>query len=246
MYLWLIWGFAIAAIVFGSWILQSYRTALQWKRDLEPLQRKIKIRWTPALQPLIEIEHGEVKARVHIKPGSSPPMIIVELPGFEDEDSWTISTSHEPLSVAHRIPLPKFGILRMWTDSEGLLTQFEKSSVPWLLASLVGELGCRSCTISSTFMSWVLQGEWDGIESNGKHILLRQVLSTYDQFRSMSRQDIQFLPSTTFEINPDFEHTCKLCGQKITSEIVRCSKCHTPYHSDCWEFVGRCSVFGCD
>lgn len=39
--------------------------------------------------------------------------------------------------------------------------------------------------------------------------------------------------------------TCKVCGEPISGELVLCTACKTPHHRDCWEFVGGCSIFGC-
>lgn len=38
---------------------------------------------------------------------------------------------------------------------------------------------------------------------------------------------------------------CKVCGDLITGPAVRCATCKTPHHRDCWEFVGACSIYGC-
>lgn len=39
---------------------------------------------------------------------------------------------------------------------------------------------------------------------------------------------------------------CQVCGASLMSApIVRCAKCATPHHEDCWKFNGRCSTFGC-
>jgi hypothetical protein len=38
---------------------------------------------------------------------------------------------------------------------------------------------------------------------------------------------------------------CKVCGDPIVEEAVRCDTCLTPHHRDCWEFVGSCSIYGC-
>jgi Prokaryotic RING finger family 1 len=41
--------------------------------------------------------------------------------------------------------------------------------------------------------------------------------------------------------------TCKVCGEPIDeSEIVVCATCNTPHHRDCWEYVGACSIYGCN
>ena len=39
---------------------------------------------------------------------------------------------------------------------------------------------------------------------------------------------------------------CKVCGDAIgDAPWVACARCQTPHHLDCWEFVGACSIFGC-
>jgi hypothetical protein len=41
--------------------------------------------------------------------------------------------------------------------------------------------------------------------------------------------------------------TCKVCGEPIEDcEVVLCSVCNTPHHRDCWEYVGACSIYGCN
>lgn len=39
---------------------------------------------------------------------------------------------------------------------------------------------------------------------------------------------------------------CKVCGDPIADvPWVICTTCLTPHHRDCWEFIGACSIFGC-
>lgn len=38
---------------------------------------------------------------------------------------------------------------------------------------------------------------------------------------------------------------CEVCGDPITGLHVVCTTCRTPFHRDCWTFVGGCSTFGC-
>ncbi len=41
--------------------------------------------------------------------------------------------------------------------------------------------------------------------------------------------------------------TCKVCGEPIDeSEIVVCASCNTPHHRDCWDYIGACSIYGCN
>jgi len=39
---------------------------------------------------------------------------------------------------------------------------------------------------------------------------------------------------------------CKVCGEAIVAPGVVCETCKTPHHRDCWEFVGACSIYGCN
>ncbi len=38
---------------------------------------------------------------------------------------------------------------------------------------------------------------------------------------------------------------CEVCGDPIVGLHVVCIACKTPFHRDCWTFVGACSTFGC-
>jgi hypothetical protein len=40
---------------------------------------------------------------------------------------------------------------------------------------------------------------------------------------------------------------CKVCGEPITTgAVIVCAACNTPHHRDCWEYVGACSIYGCN
>ncbi len=38
---------------------------------------------------------------------------------------------------------------------------------------------------------------------------------------------------------------CQVCGTPMRSNLVACSRCRTPHHEECWEYVGRCSTYAC-
>jgi len=44
---------------------------------------------------------------------------------------------------------------------------------------------------------------------------------------------------------PDEPTACQICGTPIEPPIVWCSSCGTPHHADCWDYLGRCSAYGC-
>jgi hypothetical protein len=40
---------------------------------------------------------------------------------------------------------------------------------------------------------------------------------------------------------------CKVCGEPILDgNVITCAECNTPHHRDCWEYVGACSIYGCN
>lgn len=46
---------------------------------------------------------------------------------------------------------------------------------------------------------------------------------------------------------PVEDPNCEVCGEPVsTGSSLECGRCDAPYHVDCWHFVGRCSIFGCD
>jgi hypothetical protein len=50
----------------------------------------------------------------------------------------------------------------------------------------------------------------------------------------------------TAVVRMDEETFCQICGVTLAQgKVVRCVKCVTPHHLDCWEFNGRCSIFAC-
>lgn len=42
------------------------------------------------------------------------------------------------------------------------------------------------------------------------------------------------------------EARCEVCGSGLgEGPVVRCVKCRTPLHRDCWDYNGRCATFAC-
>jgi hypothetical protein len=40
--------------------------------------------------------------------------------------------------------------------------------------------------------------------------------------------------------------TCQICGASLAeADVVRCARCSTPHHEQCWDYTRRCSTFGC-
>jgi hypothetical protein len=39
--------------------------------------------------------------------------------------------------------------------------------------------------------------------------------------------------------------TCPVCAWALTDAVVRCDRCRTPHHEECWRYVGQCSAYAC-
>jgi hypothetical protein len=61
------------------------------------------------------------------------------------------------------------------------------------------------------------------------------------------KQGIAIVEQPAAPDDDDGPPVCKVCGEPITEgEIIVCSVCNTPHHRDCWEYVGSCSIYGCN
>lgn len=45
------------------------------------------------------------------------------------------------------------------------------------------------------------------------------------------------------------ENLCQVCGDELNqakiANVVYCTRCNTPHHKDCWDFIGKCSTYAC-
>jgi len=44
------------------------------------------------------------------------------------------------------------------------------------------------------------------------------------------------------------EKICQVCGTPlgVDDDVVECERCSTLHHRECWDYLGRCSTFGCE
>ncbi|MBM3998389.1 MAG: hypothetical protein FJ297_02405 [Planctomycetes bacterium] len=70
----------------------------------------------------------------------------------------------------------------------------------------------------------------------------KDAVRLYDQLLVSQADGIEIIATGT---EPSGVIDCQICGQPIASDLVRCRRCGTPHHRECWEYNGACSVFGC-
>jgi len=39
---------------------------------------------------------------------------------------------------------------------------------------------------------------------------------------------------------------CPICTTVLREPLVRCERCRSPHHRECWEYLGSCATYGCD
>ncbi len=72
----------------------------------------------------------------------------------------------------------------------------------------------------------------------------RAVKNTLRNF--LFRESRPLLPLSPLECKLAAEDAhCPVCGDGFSGEYHACSGCSTLYHHDCWEYMGKCSIYGC-
>ncbi len=74
------------------------------------------------------------------------------------------------------------------------------------------------------------------------HQLIDASLDLYDRTMACEGKGIEIISSFAAS---ETEVVCQICGEPITEEPVRCRRCKTPHHEDCWQYFGGCSTFAC-
>lgn len=74
---------------------------------------------------------------------------------------------------------------------------------------------------------------------------IQQVLSFVESFQHELGVGSSEVLLEVLNVKGVFVASCLVCGDPISDDKVNCAHCKTAHHRDCWEFVRKCSVFGC-
>ncbi len=73
--------------------------------------------------------------------------------------------------------------------------------------------------------------------------VVEAALDLYDQALLTRTRGITFLEQQSAQVLE--QAICRVCGEEIREGLVFCRRCKTPHHRECWQYIGRCSVFAC-
>jgi hypothetical protein len=81
-------------------------------------------------------------------------------------------------------------------------------------------------------------------DRNGVNATIQRFMDAYFILRGSALDDspsLQFKAVSLFSA----QAVCMVCGESIADGRVQCRRCHTPHHQECWEYLGKCSTYGC-
>jgi hypothetical protein len=81
--------------------------------------------------------------------------------------------------------------------------------------------------------------EWGGHPP----VELKAAVAWARQARALCESCFPDAPVSVVESGPS--GTCSLCRRIVTSESRLCPLCGVRYHEECWDYLGRCAVYGC-
>jgi Prokaryotic RING finger family 1 len=90
-----------------------------------------------------------------------------------------------------------------------------------------------------------------GVNAEALNWAVQKALVLHDGLiEGVSRRVTQGIDIVDQPATPDDDEgppICKVCGEPIShGAVIVCSVCNTPHHRDCWEYVGACSIYGCN
>lgn len=123
------------------------------------------------------------------------------------------------------------------------LPVFFLGGLPWLVAML------SQLALPFTVLLFLGGGLLGALAMTGRlPRALRWLWEGETERRALEAQGhLRILPAPAGETHelPEGAH-CVYCGDPLLGRpLVRCTRCETPFHEDCWEASRRCAVFGC-
>ena len=90
-----------------------------------------------------------------------------------------------------------------------------------------------------------------GLGFDGLAAAVREALGLHDALiagvATKMSEGVSVIDSGPASASDSGPPVCKVCGGLIElGPRMTCRRCKAPHHRDCWEFIGSCSIFGCN
>jgi hypothetical protein len=151
-----------------------------------------------------------------------------------------------------RVGDPEFdrGYVIQANDPE-MAREFLTSAVRWSIANLERLVHPGGMLVSINPERMLVQVDRNlGQNAEALAAAVRESLIIHDGLRqgvaARLSEGISIVSAGPAEAEDAGPPICKVCGEAIVAPGVVCALCKTPHHRDCWEFVGACSIYGCN
>jgi hypothetical protein len=208
----------------------------------------VRVAGTTGRQVQLKFKYRDEEVRVFAGGSTSRHWIQASLPWADPATSFEFAqrgaSPSAELANAPLVPLPgewnRYYTLRA-TDVDAA-KRFLSAAVLWRVRELdqaiegISQITIHRGTFTVAKTNFALNV--DRVDR-----FLRIVLQTYDLTSLIDAKGIEFVDDGA-EIKLD-DAKCGVCGDKTIGGIVLCSRCKTPHHKECWEYMGGCSLYAC-
>jgi hypothetical protein len=91
------------------------------------------------------------------------------------------------------------------------------------------------------------------IDGRQMEIRVTEYLGSPDLILAMSRTAEAFMgflrpviSSEGIQMGECLDGLCPICAAPLAEPLHRCDRCRAPHHQECWEYLGRCAIYGCE
>jgi hypothetical protein len=70
---------------------------------------------------------------------------------------------------------------------------------------------------------------------------LKEAIALFRHIRAQAAEGVRIISAEDCALQGD----CPVCGQRLSEPLVRCDRCSTPHHQECWKYFGGCSIYAC-
>ena len=205
--------------------------------------------------PTVRFRYGETFAALTETSSHGPypgrcTQLLINWPDkrFRVEIDCDVNTDYPSIAnMPQRIKSgePEFGLpLAVRGPDEAAIRRLLSDGVRWQIARLLELAGEEHLYISIHNGQLCVQKTQTIRSFAALSTFIERALELYDQAMITQAVGIEFIENGEVAA---LEHViCKVCGEEIVGhEMVYCQRCKTPHHSDCWQYAGSCSVYGC-